>query len=232
VIAKDLMTTELISISPDASVLEAAETMLRNRISGLPVVDSSGAFVGIITGSDLMRRAEIATELRRSGFSEFKAGEERVATDYVRAHGRRVKQVMTKTPLTVGEDASVQAIVDIMDRHNVKRVPIVDGQRLVGMVSRTDLLRALVQAARCAPAAACDDNNIKQKLLSIYARESWAPLATIDASVKAGNVELNGTVQSEAQRSALIAAAESIPGVRSVTDRLLRTKVKSGQAQF
>src|SRR4029453_3197618 len=138
------------------------------------------------TEGDLMRRAEIATELRRSGFSAFRAGEERVALDYVRAHGRRVKQVMTKAPLTVGEHASVKAIVDLMDRHNVQRVPVVDGQRLVGLVSRTDLLRALVQAARCAPAAACDDNTIKQQLLSIYARESWAPLATIDVSVNAG----------------------------------------------
>ncbi|WP_119390794.1 CBS domain-containing protein [Taklimakanibacter lacteus] len=231
-IARELMTRDPVSISPQASVLEAAETMLRHRISGLPVVDSSGALVGMVTGSDLMRRAEIATGLRRSGFSEFQAGEERLAADYVRAHGKRVQHVMTGAPFVVPESASLEAIVDIMDRHNVKRVPVVDGRKLVGIVSRTDLLRALVEAVRHAPSESCGDREIKQRLLSIYTLESWAPLANIDVSVKDGNVEITGTISSEAQRAALIAAAESIPGVNCVTDKLVKTQISSARSPF
>lgn len=230
-IAAEVMSKQVVSISPEASVLEAAETMLGHRISGLPVVDASGRLVGMVTGGDLMRRTEIATRLRRTGFAEFQAGEARAAADFVRAHGKRVSQIMTRTPFTVPPDAPLQAIVDIMDRHNVKRVPVVDGGKLVGIVSRTDILRALVQAARRAPAEALDDNEIRRRLLSIYALESWAPLASIDVSVKAGNVELIGSINSDVQRSALIAAAESIPGVKSVTDRL-ETKTSSAGDPF
>ncbi len=231
-IARELMTKDPVSISPDASVLEAVETMLHHQVSGLPVVDSAGALVGMITGSDLMRRAELATELHRTGFAEFKAGGERVASDYVRAHGKRVKQVMTRELFTVTEDATIQAIVDVMERHNVKRVPVMDGQRLAGLVSRIDLLRALAEAARCHSPTPCDDEEIKRRLLSIYTRESWAPLANIDVFVRSGKVELAGSVYSEAQRSALIAAAESIPGVRSVTDRLVRAKPNPAEITF
>ncbi len=95
-LAKDLMATKLVSISPGSSVLDAAEAMLRNHVSGLPVVDSAGDLVGMMAAGDLIRRAEIATELHRGGFAEFKAGKERPATDYVRGHGKHVSQVTTR----------------------------------------------------------------------------------------------------------------------------------------
>ena len=231
-IARDLMTTDLVSISPDSSVLDAAETMLSHHISGLPVVDSAGALVGMITAGDLIRRAEIATELHRSGFAQFKAGTERLAADYARAHGKHVRQVMSTALSTVTETTPVQEIVDIMDRHDVKRVPVTDGQRLVGLVSRTDLLRALVSTAKKRQDAICDDGEIKQRLLAIYTREPWAPLATIEVTVCGGIVDLVGTIHSEGQRTALIAAAESIPGVRSVSDRLVCSKIHPAQAPF
>lgn len=231
-IAEDLMTLDPVSISPDALVLEAAEIMLRHHVSGLPVVGSDGTLIGMITAGDLMRRAELATELHRGGFAEFKAGRERLAADYVRAHGKHVKQVMTPSPFAVARDAPIQDIVNIMDRHDVKRVPVTDGQKLVGLVSRTDLLRALVKAAQNAPCGPCDDNEIKRRLLAIFTRESWAPLATLDVSVRAGIVDLVGAIQSEAQRAALIAAAESIPGVRSVSDHLVLSQTQTAQAPF
>ena len=160
-IARDLMTTDLVTASPETSVVEAADTMLRFWVSGLPVVDSDGALVGMITAGDLIRRAEIATEPHRDGFAQFKAGTERLAADYARAHGKLVKQVMSTALFTVAETTPVQEIVDIMDRHDVKRVPVMDGRRLVGLVSRTDLLRALVSAARKRQDAICDDGEIK-----------------------------------------------------------------------
>lgn len=231
-IARDLMTTDPVSISPDSSILAAAEIMLRHRVSGLPVVDSDGTLIGMITAGDLMRRAELATELRRGGFAEFQAGRERLATDYVRAHGKHVRQVMTPGPYSVARDAPIQDIVNLMDRHDVKRVPVTDGHKLVGIVSRTDLLRALVKAAQSTPEASYGDDEIKRKLLAIFSREPWAPLATFDVSVRAGIVDLAGTIQSESQRSALIAAAESIPGVRSVTDHLVLSQGRPAQPPF
>jgi len=231
-LAKDLMATKLVSISPDSSVLDAAEAMLRNHVSGLPVVDSAGDLVGMITAGDLTRRAEIATELHRGGFAEFKAGKERLATDYVRAHGKHVSQVMTRILHTVAEDAPVQEIVNIMDQHDVKRVPVTERGKLVGLVSRTDILRALVKAAQYRQDEPCDDEEIKRKLVTIFARESWVPLASIDVSVHSGTVELVGSITSETQRAALIAAAESIPGVGSVIDHLVRAKGSPGRGHF
>jgi len=230
--AKDLMVATIISISPESSVLDAAKTMLHHHISGLPVVDSGGLLVGMITAGDLMRRAEIATELRRAGFAEFEAGSERLAADYVRAHGKHVGQVMTRTLHTVGEGDPIQKVVDIMDRYDVKRVPVTNGQKLVGLISRTDLLRALVEAAQHPQDEANDDDAIQRKIFAIYTREPWAPLANIDLSVHAGTVELAGTIANEVQRSALIAAAESVRGVRSVIDHLELTKSPLGQAPF
>ncbi|QIG48927.1 CBS domain-containing protein [Nordella sp. HKS 07] len=228
--AKDLMTTELATICPTASVLEAAEIMLQRHVSGLPVVDSSGNLAGMITAGDLLRRAEIATVAARGGFAEFQAGYERLAADYAQSHGKHVGRVMTTALHTVDADAPIQLIVDIMDRHNVKRVPVTQQRRLLGLVSRTDILRAFVEAARRAADDCCDDNEIKRRLFAICTRESWAPLADIDISVRDGVVELVGRISSEAQRRALTAAAESIPGVKSVIDHLVLEKGLSPRA--
>lgn len=221
-IAKDLMTTNLTVISPDATVLEAAETMLRSGVGGLPVLDSKGNLVGVITKGDLIRRAEIATDLRRSGFARVRAGQERMAADYIKAHGKRVDQVMTKVLYTVSETTPLQTVADILDHRRINRVLVIDGQRLAGVISRTDLLRLLVDERKLPSSRAHADDEIRQTLISLYAGESWAPLASIDIFVSSGIVELVGTVQNETQRTALIIAAESVPGVKSVTDRLVR----------
>jgi len=231
-IARDLMTTDLVTAYPDTTVVEAANYMLRFLVSGLPVVDSKGALVGMITAGDLMRRAELATELHLGGFGQFRAGNERLAADYSRAHGKLVRHAMTTALFTVSEDTPMQEIADIMGRHNIKRVLVTEGTKLLGLVSRTDLLRALVSTVRQRQETLCDDNEIKRRLFAIYTREPWAPLADIGISVKSGIVDLAGSVGTEAQRMALVAAAESIPGVKSVTDHLVRSKESPEQIQF
>lgn len=222
--AKELMTQELTTISSDATVLEAATLMLERHISGLPVVDRSGELIGMITAGDLLRRAEIATDSRLTGFAAFQTGRERLAANYAQAHGKQVGHVMTTKMHAVSEDASIKEIVDVMTRHDVKRVPVVQGKNLIGLVSRTDILRAFVEAARQTQCEFCGDDEIKNKLLSVYAHESWAPLASINISVRNGIVDLAGRITSEAQRRGLLAAAESMPGVKVVNDHLTVTK--------
>ncbi len=218
--AENLMTADLVTVSPDASVVEAAELMLQHRVSGLPVVDASGTLVGMITSGDLLRRTEIGTEAHRGGFADFQAGHERVAADYARAHGKQVGRVMTTALHTVDADAPITEIVDMMDRHDVKRVPVIRQGKLVGLVSRTDILRAFAKTARQFTQEFCDDSEIRRRLFAVYTRESWAPLASIDIRVRNGTVELVGSVSSDAQRQGLMAAAESVPGVKSVIDHL------------
>lgn len=219
--AENLMTAKLVTVSPDASVIEAAELMLQHQVGGLPVVDASGTLVGMITSGDLLRRTEIGTEARRGGFAEFQAGHGRIAADYAKAHGKQVVHTMTTALHTVGADAPITEIVDMMDRHNVKQVPVIQQGRLVGLVSRTDILRAFVKTARQSTEEVCDDSEIRRRLFAIYTRESWAPLASIDILVQNGTVELVGSVSSEAQRRGLMAAAGSVPGVKSVIDHLV-----------
>lgn len=163
--AENLMTAKLVTVSPDASVIEAAELMLQHQVGGLPVVDASGTLVGMITSGDLLRRTEIGTEARRGGFAEFQAGHGRIAADYAKAHGKQVVHTMTTALHTVGADAPItEKIVDMMDRHNVKQVPVIQQGRLVGLVSRTDILRAFVKTARQSTEEVCDDSEIRRRL--------------------------------------------------------------------
>src|SRR5215475_11993856 len=141
--AKDVMTRRVISVAPDASIREALRLMLANQISGLPVVDGSGRLVGIVTEGDFLRRSETGTERRRPRWLEFLLGPGMIASDYVRSHARRVDQVMTSDVQTVTEEAQFGDIVTLMEKHRIKRLPVVRGDEVVGIVSRANLLRGL-----------------------------------------------------------------------------------------
>jgi len=150
-LAGDVMTQGVISVAPDASVMQAGALMLKHQISGLPVVDSSGILLGIISEGDFLRRAELGTQRRRARWLEFLIGPGRLASEYVHACGRKVTEIMTPAPYTVGEATPLTEVVQLMERHQIKRVPVVYGRRLVGIVSRADLLRALAGLARPRP---------------------------------------------------------------------------------
>ena len=219
--AKDVMTQPVISVAANASVLDAARLMLQNKISGLPVVDDAGNLAGIVTEGDFLRRSETQTLRRRPRWIEFIMGPGRLATEYVQTSGRKVDDVMTTEVRTASEDTSLDEIVRLMERYRVKRVPVLRGREVVGIVTRANLMGALVRRASAAPPQSVSDAAIRESLLSHLEQQSWAPTGTIDVAVADGTVTLSGALLDDRQRQALCVAAENIPGVKKVEDRLV-----------
>jgi CBS domain-containing protein len=146
--AVDVMTRNVVSVKLDSSVFEAAQLMILNRISRLPVLDTSGKLAGVVTEGDLLRRAETATERRRPRWLEFFLGQGRLATEYIRTHGRKIRDVMTSDPQTIVEETPLDEIVALMERKRIKRLPVMRGDKMVGIVSRANLVQALASLAR------------------------------------------------------------------------------------
>jgi CBS domain-containing protein len=228
--AEDVMTRSVISIDPDATVLQAARLMLQHHISGLPVIDKNGQLVGVLSEGDFLRRRETNTERRRSRWLEFLMGPGRIAAEYAHSHGCKVSEAMSKNPQTVEETASLEDVVELMERHRIKRVPVLCGSEVVGIVTRANLMRAMVSVARSAPPSATDDVTIREKLEAELQKEEWAPAATASVTVRDGIVELWGVIIDERQRNALKVAAENIPGVKAVKDHLVWVEPMSGMA--
>jgi CBS domain-containing protein len=226
--AEDVMTRGVISIDPNATVLQAARLMLQHRISGLPVIDKDGNLVGVLSEGDFLRRRETKTERRRSRWLEFLMGPGRIAAEYSHSHGSKVSEVMTTEVQTVDENASLEDIVELMERRRIKRVPVLCGSEVVGIVTRSNLMHAMVSLARKAPPQTVDDATIRAQLLAEMAKEKWAPVAMTNVVVHDGVVELWGTIVDDRQREALKVAAENIPGVTEVKDHLVWIEPASG----
>lgn len=225
---RDVMTPSVISVGPDASVHEAAQLMLQNNISGLPVVDKSGALVGIVTEGDFLRRSELGTQRRRPKWIEFVLGPGRLAQEYVRTSGRRIREVMTPDPHYVAETDSLERVVELMERHRVKRLPVVQNGRVVGIVSRANLLHALASIAPAVPAPSGDDAAIRDNILSEFQKQPWAP--QINVIVKDGVAELWGVITDERERQGVRVAAENVAGVKKVNDHLVWVEPMSGMS--
>lgn len=195
---------------------------------GLPVVNSDGHIVGIVTESDFLRRAETGTQRQRSRWVQFLVGPGRLAEDYVRSRSRRVEDVMTQPVHTIDEDAPLSEVVELMERHRIKRLPVLRDRKVVGIVSRVNLLHALASLAREIKSTPAHDEAIRERLLTELNQESWAPLDLIDIIVRNGTVELWGTILDERKRLALILAAENVHGVEAVRDHLVYVEPMSG----
>jgi CBS domain-containing protein len=226
--AADIMTRRVISVAPEASILESARLMLQHRVSGLPVIDAAGRLVGVVTEGDFLHRVEAGTELKRPRWLEFIAGPGRLATEYVHSHGRKVADVMTGEPVTVGEDTPVEEVVRLMEERRIKRLPVMRGTKVVGIVSRANLLHALASVAPGAPLAAKDDQAIRDRVLDELAKQPWAPPNLIDVTVRNGAVELWGVVTADHQREAATVVAENIAGVKKVANHLAWIEPISG----
>jgi CBS domain-containing protein len=226
--ARDVMTQRVISIESSATILQGARLMLQNRISGLPVVDASGNLVGIVTEGDFLRRSEIATERKRPRWLQFLLGSGHLAEEFVQSHGRKIDEVMTRDPYAIVEDTPLEEVVKLMEKHRVKRLPVVRGRRLVGIVSRANLLHALVSFSRNLKPVSASDEQIRARLLKELDKEKWAPSALVNVVVRDGVVELCGSITDERQRTALKVMAENIPGVKDVRDHLVWVEPMSG----
>jgi len=202
--------------------------MLQNRISGLPVVDASGRLVGMVTEGDFLRRGEIGTERQRPKWLEILLGPGRMADEYVRSSGRKIEDVMTSDPVTVSEEDSLETVVELMERRHIKRLPVLRDGKMVGIVSRANLMHALVSLARDIETPAGGDAAIRDRILAAVAKQPWAP--RINVVVKNGVVELWGTITDERERQGCIVTAENVAGVREVHDHLVWVEPMSGMA--
>src|SRR5262245_43271393 len=226
----DIMTRNVVAVQPETTVVQAADLMLAHRISGLPVVDRDGHVVGIVTEGDFLRRPETGTQRQRPRWVQFLLGPGRLAEEYVRSSSRKVDDVMTRSVHTIREATPLSDAVELMERHRIKRLPVLRDDKLVGIVSRANLLHALASLAREIEPTSADDAAIRESLLAELSRQSWAPLGLIDIVVRHGTVEFWGTLLDERKRRALILAAENVRGVKSVRDHLVYVEPISGMA--
>jgi CBS domain-containing protein len=226
--AAGVMQNNVLTVNSHASIADAARTMLRNKVSGLPVIDWEGRLVGIVTEGDLLRRSEIGTERRRSRWLELLLGPGHAAAEYTAENGRKVSEVMSDRVVAVVPEAPLAEVVGLMEQHHIKRVPVLSGEKLIGIVSRADLLRALADAAAEGQATIADDVQIREQIERAIDRERWSPRATIKIDVKNGIVALGGCITDDRERTALTVLAENIPGVRKVVDELLWVEPLSG----
>jgi CBS domain-containing protein len=219
--ARDVMTTPVVTVRPDTRVEEIAQLLLERRISGVPVVDAAGTVVGLVTEGDLMRRPEIGTERQRGWWLRFFGDERARAEEYARAHGSRAEQVMTRNVVTVSDETSLAEIARLLEEHHIKRVPVVRGGKLVGIVSRANLLHGLAtHADPTPPARPMDDRSIRDAVSRALERDGWTAHGRLNVIVKNGVVELWGLVDSEEARRAIRVATENVPGVAAVKDNL------------
>jgi CBS domain-containing protein len=218
--ASDVMTRDVITVTPAASITEAIHLMLDKRISGVPVVDAGGSLVGILTEGDLLRRVETGTERRRPRWLQFLRGNGQVAEEYVQTHGRHVSEVMTQDVKTVGESTTVEDVVGLMEKHHIKRLPVVEGDRLMGVISRADLLRALLAALPADEAAPRSDDDVRLQVIAELGKHEWGEDGRVTVSVTQGTVHLAGIVFDLREADAMRVAAENVPGVLHVSDHL------------
>jgi CBS domain-containing protein len=225
--AHQIMTRQVITIAADASIVDAANIMLVKHISGLPVVDQAGKLVGIVSQGDFIRRAEIGTQRKRGRWLKFLVGPGRAASDFVRERGRKVGEIMTPDPCTVTEDATLEDIVELMERKNVKRLPVLRGDTLAGIVTRTNLLQAVAGLTRDVPDPTADDDHIRNRIISSIEKSDWAPFG-LGVIVVNGIVHLSGVITNERSREAAIVAAENVTGATRVHDHLCWVEPMSG----
>jgi CBS-domain-containing membrane protein len=227
--ACDVMTSRVVSVKADASIMTAIRLMLQNHISGLPVTGSEGELVGIVTEGDFLRRGEIGTQRRRSRWLEFLIGPGRWADEYVHARGRKVAEVMTPEVITITDDTPLEEAVTLMERHRIKRLPVVRDGRVVGIVSRANIMHALVSLAMEANSpVATTDASIRANILAECDKQPWRPL--LNVVVRDHVVHLWGTLTDERERQALVVLAENVAGVQAVHDHMVWVEPTSGLA--
>jgi CBS domain-containing protein len=225
--AHQIMTRQVVTIATDAGIADTASIMLDKHISGLPVVDADGKLVGIVSQGDFIRRAEIGTQRKRGRWLKFLVGPGKAASDFVHERGRKVGEIMTPEPYTVTEDATLEDIVELMERNNVKRLPVVRGDKLVGIVTRSNLLQAVAGLARDVPDPTADDDHIRNRIITSVEKADWAPFG-LGVIVLNGVVHLSGVITNERSRAATIVAAENVSGVTKVHDHLCWVEPTTG----
>jgi CBS domain-containing protein len=219
-LAGEVMSPGVLAVSLDASIYDAAELMVSAEVSALPVIDSRGHMTGIVSEADLVRRTEIGTEPHKGWLARVFADGPGAAAEYVTLHSRRVRDVMTKDVVTVREDTPLAEVAELMAKHKVKRVPVVRGHKVVGILSRANLVRALLSRDPKLPAERPSDEALRGAVEAALNGRPWTSPWPVNVLVSAGVVHLWGFVGTDATISAYRVAAENVPGVRKVKSHL------------
>lgn len=225
--AHQIMTKNVITVGPDSSIADAAKLMLEQHISGLPVLDKSGKLVGILSEGDFLRRSEIGTQRRRARWLQFLMGAGREAKEFVQQSGRKVEDIMARDPVTVTEDTQLEELVELMEKHDIKRLPVMRNDQLIGIVTRANLLQAVASLARDVPDPTADDDHIRERITDAIMSTNWRPIG-LQVTVRNGVVHLHGIIINDSARQASIVAAENVAGVKKVHDHLCFVDTYSG----
>lgn len=226
--AADIMTVPVHTLRSEDTVTHAVQQMLQRHISGLPVVDKAGGLVGMVTEGDFLRRGETGTEKQRPRWLQFLLGPGRAAESYTQSHARMVGEIMSTDVASVTEGAPLADIVALMEKRRVKRVPVLRDGKVVGIVSRANLLHALAGALGDIRPTSQSDSQIQQHIHAELKKQDWAPLGSINIIVRDGVVHLWGAIFDDRERVALKVLAEATPGVKAVEDHLVWIEPVSG----
>ena len=218
--AQDVMTKNLITVTPDKSVSEIAGLLVQNRINAVPVVTGGGELIGIVSQTDLGHRSETGTEKKRKWWLEIFADANGQARDYVKTHGLRAQDVMTRVVVSVPHDASLAEVADVLDAHRVRQVLIMREGRMVGIISRADLVRELANTGMTAATPRAANGELQKAIWDQIKAQPWLRSAYLNLAVKDSVVELYGAVDSADQRRALLVLVNNVSGVQKVEDNL------------
>ncbi len=219
--AIDVMVRHVITVHPDTDVADAIKLLSEHDVSALPVVDSEDHVIGIISEADLIHRVEIGTEKHRPWWLEAVTGASALAEDFAKSHGKKVEELMTTDVVSATEDTPLSEIAALLERKRIKRVPIVRDGKLLGVVSRSNLIQALASIIGHNEETHDRDLDIRHELLAQLEQQPWTDFGSRNVIVSNGVVHLWGLVGSEAERKALLALAEGVPGATQVRDETI-----------
>jgi CBS domain-containing protein len=227
--ARDIMTTQVVSIGANTTIRELSDLLVKRGISAVPVVGSKGELVGIVSEGDLMRRVELGTARSRSWWLRLLAGEYALASDFIKANARKVSDVMVRDVITAEPTASLGEIAGLLERNAIKRIPIVHNKQLVGIVSRANLVQALASLeAKPHLELSPTDAAIRDRIMRRLESEPWAHTSLLNVLVNGGIVDLWGIVHTAIEKDAVRVTAESTPGVTAVNDNLVLRPIDLG----
>jgi CBS domain-containing protein len=219
--ARDVMVHDVVTVGPDEDVAKALQLLVDHDISALPVVDGERHVIGILSEADLLHRQQIGTEKHRAWWLEAVTPASVLALDYAKSHGRKVAELMSVDVISADEDKSLSGLANILEKNRIKRVPILKDGKLVGIVSRSNLIQALASAPSQPENDQLADRGIRSAILARLAEQSWTDFGERNIVVTNGVVNLWGLVGSPEEHKALLALAESVPGVREVSDEMI-----------
>jgi CBS-domain-containing membrane protein len=219
--ASDVMVRDVVTVGPDEDVSKAVKLLVDHDISALPVIDSERRVIGVLSEADLIHRENIGTAKQRTWWLEAVTPASMLALDYAKSHGRKVSELMSEHVISADENTSLTDLANILEKHRIKRVPILKHGKLIGIVSRANLIQALASAPPKDESNQLADRGIREAILQRLAEQSWTDFGERNVVVTNGVVHLWGLVSSPEEHKALLALAESVTGVREVSDEMI-----------